>query len=258
MADTLSWLQSLQPSAPEVKSRAQPAPSTSAPPVRTGGSTLSWLESLRPGTPAAKTPGAAPGSSIAWMQPLTLTPIKGSPGSSPNSYKDPAWDKAELAASQVTGVPAEVIRSIRMNGEKSNGDQVSSKGARGVYQFIESSRNAFKKKYGVDAYSEDPNEQSLAAAYHLKEGYGRTKDWARTVAGYNGGISGEKGTNTTDENINYVKRVMPSVNAATQKTSDATQYQDAWEHDNFAAAPADTDTNLAAIEPDDELNTQQA
>lgn len=184
---------------------------------------------------------------------------KGSVGSSPNSYKDPAWDRAELAAAQATGVPAAVIRSIRVNGEKSNGDQVSGKGARGVYQFIESSRNAFKKKYGVDAYSQDPNEQALAAAYHLKEGYGRTRDWARTVAGYNGGISGEKGTNTTDENINYVKRVMPSVNAATQKLSDASQYQDAWAHDNFAQADLDNDTStLAAINPDDEAEQQQA
>lgn len=189
-------------------------------------------------------------------------PVSGPAGSSPNSYKDPAWDKAELAAAQTTGVPAEVIRSIRVNGEQSNGDQVSGKGARGVYQFIESSRNAFKKKYGVDAYSDDPNEQALAAAYHLKEGYGRTKDWARTVAGYNGGISGEKGTNTTDENLNYVKRVMPAVNAAIQKTSDATQYQDAWEHDNYAQAPDaeadDASSTLAAIEPDDESEQQQA
>ena len=226
---------------------------------------ISWMQSLKLELPTAK-PAAqparpvasAPGSSIAWMQPLTLSPAKGSTGSSPNSYKDPTWDKAEIAAAQTVGIPAEVIRSIRMNGEKSNGDQVSGKGARGVYQFIQSSRNAFLKKYGVDAYSEDPNEQALAAAYHLKEGYGRTKDWARTVAGYNGGISGEKGTNTTDENTNYVKRVMPTINAATQKTSDASQYQDAWEHDNFATAPTDAETTTAAIEPDDEPDIQQA
>jgi soluble lytic murein transglycosylase-like protein len=134
------------------------------------------------------------------------TPQRQAGLSAPNSYKDPAWDVSEAVASAKTGVPVSVLRSIRTAGEKSNGDQVSPKGAKGVYQFIPSTRDAFLKKYGVDAYSTDPNEQAMAAALHLKESHSRTGDWVKAMAGFNGGISGEKGTNTTAENAGYVRR----------------------------------------------------
>lgn len=166
---------------------------------------------------------------------------------SATSYKDASWDSSEAKASAKTGVPVEVIRAIRVHGEKSNSNQVSPKGARGVYQFIPSTRNAFLKKYGVDAYSQDPDEQALAAAHHLKESYGRTKDWARAVAGYNGGRSGELGTNTTAENVNYVKRVMgalPQLPSPIQK-ADASDYEDAWANDKFDVAMGDDDQTLA-------------
>lgn len=125
----------------------------------------------------------------------------------PISYKDPAWDKAEAEASKVTGVPAEVIRAIRTAGEQSNSDQVSPKGAKGVYQFMPATEKLFAKKYGVSAYSNNPVEQATAAAYHLKESYARTKDWALAAAGYNAGPAGEKNPRFTQETSKYYDRV---------------------------------------------------
>ena len=125
----------------------------------------------------------------------------------PNSFRDPAWDVAEAKAASKYAVPVEYLRGIRVDGERSNGDQVSPKGAKGVYQFMPKTRDAFLKKYNVDAYSSNPEEQAAAAALHLKESYGRTKDWLKAVAGYNGGVSGENGTNGTKENRDYVARV---------------------------------------------------
>lgn len=135
-------------------------------------------------------------------------------GSAPNSFKDPAWDGHEAEAAKAAGIPADVLRSVRVNGERSNGDQVSPKGAKGVYQFIPATRDAVLKKYGYDAYSSDPKEQTMAAAMLLKEINGRNGgDWGKTFAGYNGGISGEKGTNPTTENREYVQRTMTGLGA---------------------------------------------
>lgn len=135
-------------------------------------------------------------------------------GSAPNSYKDAAWDGHEAEAAKAAGIPADVLRTVRVNGERSNGDQVSPKGAKGVYQFIPATRDAVLKKYGYDAYSSDPKEQTMAAAMLLKEINGRNGgDWGKTFAGYNGGISGEKGTNPTTENREYVQRTMSGLGA---------------------------------------------
>lgn len=125
----------------------------------------------------------------------------------PISYKDPAWDTAEEAAAKRTGVPKEVLAAIRTQGEKSNGDQISPKGAKGVYQFMPKTERLFFEKYGVSAYSEDPVEQATAAAYHLKESYSRTKDWGLAAAGYNGGMAGEKNPRFTQETSDYYDRV---------------------------------------------------
>lgn len=135
-------------------------------------------------------------------------------GTVPRSYKDPVWDAVEEDASRKTGVPTEVLRIIRTVGERSNSDQVSPKDAKGVYQFIPSTRDAFIKKYGVDAYSKDPAEQALAAAYHLKESYDRTGSWEKAMAGFNGGPSAEKGTNKTAENRDYAARTAAALAAA--------------------------------------------
>ena len=126
----------------------------------------------------------------------------------PKSYKDPAWDKAEQEAAAKTGVPVELLAAIRLEGERSNADQVSPKGAKGVYQFMPETERLFFKKYGVSAYSTDPVEQATAAAYHLKESYDRTKDWGKAAAGFNGGPDGEKNPRFTKETSKYYDRVV--------------------------------------------------
>lgn len=126
----------------------------------------------------------------------------------PKSYKDPAWDKAEQEAAAKTGVPVELLAAIRLKGERSNADQVSPKGAKGVYQFMPETERLFFKKYGVSAYSTDPVEQATAAAYHLKESYDRTKDWGKAAAGFNGGLKGEKNPRFTQETSEYYDRVV--------------------------------------------------
>ena len=125
----------------------------------------------------------------------------------PISYKDPAWDAAEAEAAKRTGVPQEVLRAVRVHGERTDGDRISPKGARGVYQFMPKTERLFFEKYGVSAYSNDPVEQATAAAYHLKESYSRTKDWGLAAAGYNGGRAGEKNPRFTQETSDYYDRV---------------------------------------------------
>lgn len=148
------------------------------------------------GTPVARSAGELTENSTA-QPPPKMDPIP---------YTSKVWDGAETAASKTTSVPLMVLRSIRLRGERSNGDQISPKGGRGVYQFTPATRDAFLKKYGVDAYSKDPDEQALAAAYHLKESFGRTGNWNQAMAGFNGGISGENGANKTVENKSYAER----------------------------------------------------
>ena len=133
----------------------------------------------------------------------------------PKSYKDPAWDAIEADVSKLTGVPQEVMRTIRTVGERSNDGQVSSAGAKKTTQFTENSRNLFLKKYGVDAYSDNAREQVLAQALHLKESFDRTGSWDKAMAGFNGGISGEKGTNKTAENKAYAGRTSAALRSET-------------------------------------------
>lgn len=107
------------------------------------------------------------------------------------SYKDPFYEKTDLEASRITGVPLQVLRAVRLAEEQSNEDQVAdSTKAAGVYQFIPSTRNAVLRKYGVDAWK--PEQASLAAAYLLKESADRNKgDYSLAIREYHGGLKRE-------------------------------------------------------------------
>lgn len=155
-------------------------------------------------------------------------------------YDDPSWDLAEVKASAKHGVPVEVLRTIRTVGEKSHDWQVSPKGARGVYQFTPTSRNLFKTKYGVDAYGDTADEQAEAAALHLKESYKRTGDWKKAMAGFNGGISGEKGTNTTDENVAYAARTGAALGNAGDPPAPAVVGRTGMRWEDIPDAPEET------------------
>lgn len=104
-----------------------------------------------------------------------------------NSYKDERWGALEQAAEAKYGLPAGTLAAIRLRGERSNGDQVSSAGARGVYQFIPATRDGVLKQAGVDAYG-SPAEQAMAAAYLHKQNLDRHGGSpAAAFAAYNGG-----------------------------------------------------------------------
>lgn len=123
----------------------------------------------------------------------------------PHSFKDPAYDRYDEISAQKVGIPVDLLKSIRLKGERSNADQVSKSGARTVYQFIPSTRDAFLKKYGVDAYK-DGQSASMAAALHLKESLDRHGgDASKAAAEYIGGPDVSQHGKQTDK---YAKRVM--------------------------------------------------
>jgi hypothetical protein len=140
-------------------------------------------------------------------------------GAFPNSFQDPAYDQAEAYASRVTGVPQDLLRSIRLNGERSNNNQVSSAGGRTPYQIIPSTAQGIKAKYGIDPMA-SPQNAALAAAYVLHEQAGNPgpHDWndqvkARAVGGYFGGAAGARNPfgGLSDGNTtvgNYTQRVL--------------------------------------------------
>ncbi|RSV20358.1 lytic transglycosylase domain-containing protein [Sphingomonas sp. ABOLG] len=109
------------------------------------------------------------------------------PSRAPQSFRDPRYDEIDSSVEAKLGLPKGLLSSVRLKGERSNADQVSSAGAQSVYQIIPATRSALMKKYGVDAY-EGPEQAALAAGYVLREGLDRNKGSAvAAVAEYHGG-----------------------------------------------------------------------
>lgn len=96
------------------------------------------------------------------------------------------YDRIEAPLEQQYGIPRGLLARIRTRGERSNADQVSEAGARSVYQVIPSTRLAFLRKHGVDAWA-NPESAARVAALHLIESYRRTGSWDRAVTEYHGG-----------------------------------------------------------------------
>lgn len=126
-----------------------------------------------------------------------------------NSYNDPAYAQIEAGLEKRYGLPDGLLSRIRTRGERSNSDQVSSAGARSVYQIIPSTRAAFVRKYGVDAYS-SPEAAAQVAALHLRDDYIKTKSWDAAVTRYIGGPDPSKWGAQT---VAYTKRVTGSAPA---------------------------------------------
>lgn len=129
-----------------------------------------------------------------------------------NSYKDPAYDNIEARLEDKYGLPSGGLRLIRTRGERSNADQVSSAGARSVYQIIPSTRDQFLKRYGIDAYA-GPEAAAEVAAIHLRDDMRRTGSWAGAVRGYIGGPDPRRHGPVTDA---YVGRVTGQPGAPTR------------------------------------------
>lgn len=138
-----------------------------------------------------------------------------------NSYTDPTYDKIEAGLEKKYNLPEGGMRAIRTRGERSNSDQVSSAGARTVYQIIPSTRAGFKKQYGIDAYS-SPEAAAEVAALHLRDSLRRNKgNWVAAVAEYNGGTSKRRQDNP--ETRAYVRRVTGQSLTVPAGTNGATQ-----------------------------------
>lgn len=123
----------------------------------------------------------------------------------PKSFDDPAYDAADASAAATAGIDPILLRSIRTKGERSNADQVSSKGATTPYQLIPATRKAILDKYGIDV-TLNPQNASLGAAYLIKEGLDRNGgDASQAVAEYHGGLDRSQ---HGPINRAYVERVM--------------------------------------------------
>lgn len=121
----------------------------------------------------------------------------------PKSYLDPAYDRIEAAIASKLGLPEGLLTAIRTKGERSDADQVSSSGARTVYQVIPATRRAALKKWGVDAWASAENAAEVAGLI-LKDSLTATKgDATEAVARYHAGTEGARGS----VNRAYVARV---------------------------------------------------
>lgn len=122
-----------------------------------------------------------------------------------NDFRHPRFDELDKRYAELVGVPFELMRSIRVNGERTNNDvKAKGTGASGVNQITPQTRDLFLKRYGVDAYLSDANAAHVKAL-HLKESLDRNNgDYAAAAAEYISGPSGKNRGSVTDA---YVRRV---------------------------------------------------
>lgn len=152
---------------------------------------------------AARAPAAAPGTPAA--RPLTdmsASELKAVP------HNDPRLDDYATQVEQQNGLPPGLLVAIKNVGERSNSDQVSSAGARGVMQFIDSTWNA----YGRGDRTNPLNSIDAAGRYFpdlIKQYDG---DVRAAVAAYNGGTKAGDAVHAgrpapTKETRDYLARV---------------------------------------------------
>lgn len=156
------------------------------------------------------------------------------------SYQDPRYDELDKQVEAKVGLPEGLLSSIRLNGEKSNADQVSEAGARSVYQIIPSTRKAAISKYGIDPYISPRNAAEVAGRL-LKDSLDRNKgNITEAVGEYIGGTDRGNWGKTTKA---YIQRVtdalIPSANAAETDNLDGITH-------TVATAPPDLMARVAA------------
>ena len=104
----------------------------------------------------------------------------------PNDYRDPYWRDLIARTEERVDIPRGLLQSVILFGEKSNNDQTSRNNTRTIFQIIPSTRDAFLRKYGVDAYL-GPDQAAEVAALHLKESLQRNGgNLAAAVGEYHG------------------------------------------------------------------------
>ena len=126
----------------------------------------------------------------------------------PKSYKDPFWSDLATSVEQKLELPSGLLKSVLLNGERSNADQVSEAGAKTPFQIIPATRKAVLDKYGVDAYL-SPQTAAEAAGLLLKESLQRNKgDIKLAAAEYHGGTNP---ANWGPRTKSYIERVSAGV-----------------------------------------------
>lgn len=171
----------------------------------------------------------------------------------PRKFDDPFWSDLSARMEQKFSLPDGLLRSIVQFGERSNDDAVSPAGARTVFQIIRPTRDAFLKKYGVDAYL-SPENAAEVAALHLRDSLQRNAGDVRTaIAEYNASpgevarakrVAQEKGGDFVDflvaETKAYVPRVMAGLSGESAPREQST-YQ------RLSAGRKSADVSLSAI-----------
>jgi hypothetical protein len=134
----------------------------------------------------------------------------------PNSYKDPFWSDLASNVEQQLKLPSGLLKSVLLQGERSNADQVSEAGAKTPFQIIPSTRKLVLDKYGVDAYL-NPRNAAEAAGLLLKESLDRNQGDVRLAAAeYHGGTNQKNWGPRTKA---YIERVSSGVNVEPIKST---------------------------------------
>lgn len=177
----------------------------------------------------------------------------------PNSYKDPLYASLDAKTEKKLGLPAGLLSSIRLNGERSNNDQSPKEtGAKSPYQFVPATRRAIIDKYGIDPLL-SPENASEAAGLLLKESLDRNQgDPSEAVAEYHAGTNR---ANRGPINRAYVGRVMAGIGqspetgakpgAAAQERAAISRAYDAYRAGRMSpedAAEFEKDVNAGAVQ----------
>lgn len=120
------------------------------------------------------------------------------------SYRSTAYDPLEEKYAKQYGIPVDLLRSIRLSGERSNANQVSTAGAKTVYQFTPQTRAGYMRQHGFDPWA-SPDNATRAAAMHLAGDWKRSKgDVNETIMSY---IAGPSGRGRGPQTRAYLQRV---------------------------------------------------
>ncbi|WP_335954016.1 hypothetical protein [Acinetobacter higginsii] len=139
-----------------------------------------------------------------------------------NSYKDPYWSNLSANTEKLLKLPSGLLQNIVRHGEKSNADQVSSVGAKTVFQITPTTRKLVLNKYGVDAYLNDKN-SAMAAGLLLQESLKRNNGNVEAAIGeYHGGTDRTK---WGPVNKAYRSRVMAAQNGSSQQEQPESTFQ---------------------------------
>ena len=152
--------------------------------------------------------------------------VYGAYSKAPISYKDPVYRDLISEAEQSVGIPSGMLAATVYAGEMSNNNQVSSAGAKTMFQFMPKTRKYIKQKYGFDAYA-SPYEGAMAAASLLKENQQTlskyTDDPTMAIAAYNTGAGNiikhlTEGKSLAKETQGYITRISQALGSTPMAT----------------------------------------